>query len=85
MNHPDTQRTHVVLTSRYGELMTASEVRRELKISSPAAFAQLRKRGHVALASYRMPGRRGLFFKTLDVAEELARLPQLTHMPEGVE
>jgi hypothetical protein len=64
----------VVLEQRFGVLMSSTEVRQTLKFNSPSALAMARKRGHVNLASHRLPGRRHLMFFTADVAQALSDL-----------
>lgn len=73
MNNSHTE-LKVVLEQRFGLLMSSTEVRQTLKFNSPSAFSMARKRGHVNLASHRMPGRRHLMFVTSEVAQALSAL-----------
>ena len=60
------------LESRHGPLIGGPTLVSALGLASPAALRQARKRGHVAVAVFTLPKRRGVFALTRDVAEWLA-------------
>lgn len=61
------------LESRHGPLLGGSALVAALGLASAAALRQARKRGHVAVAVFTLPKRRGVFALTRDVADWLAQ------------
>lgn len=64
MNHPDTS----VLIERFGPLMCSKDVQQALRFGTAEGLRAARSRGRLPLAMFRLPGRRGLFARTSDVA-----------------
>lgn len=69
MNQPDTN----VLIERFGPLMCSKDVQQALRFKTPEGFRAARTRGRLPLTMFRLPGRRGLFAKTSDVAELISQ------------
>jgi hypothetical protein len=61
------------LESRHGPLLGGSALVAALGLASAAALRQARRRGHVAVAVFTLPKRRGVFALTRDVADWLAQ------------
>lgn len=61
------------LVSRHGPLLGGAALTAALGLNSAAALRQARKRGHVAVAVFTLPKRRGVFALTRDVADWLAQ------------
>lgn len=61
------------LESRHGPLLGGPTLVAALGLASAAALRQARKRGHVAVAVFTLPKRRGVFALTRDVADWLAQ------------
>lgn len=62
------------LLDRYGALMHAHDIEKALRYPSAAAFRMARMRGKIELPMFPLPGRRGLFAHTEDVAVTITRL-----------
>lgn len=61
------------MESRHGPLLGGTTLVAALGLKSAAALRQARKRGHVAVAVFTLPKRRGVFALTRDVADWLAQ------------
>jgi hypothetical protein len=61
------------MESRHGPLLGGATLVAALGLKSAAALRQARKRGHVAVAVFTLPKRRGVFALTRDVADWLAQ------------
>jgi hypothetical protein len=59
------------LLDRFGELMSSRQASEALQFSSVQALRKAHKRGTVPFSLFRLPGRRGLFVSTRDVARFL--------------
>lgn len=70
----ETRQTHIYqdLLERYGPLLTGEVLRASLGYPSQAAFRQSLCRNTTPVKTFRIPGRRGRFALTLDVAQWLA-------------
>lgn len=70
----DTRQTHIYqdLLERYGPLLTGEVLRASLGYPSQAALRQSLSRNTTPVRTFRIPGRRGRFALTLDVAQWLA-------------
>jgi hypothetical protein len=64
------------LEQTYGRVMASSQIAALLVFPSTAAFRQARRRGSISIRMFTMPGRRGSFAMTQDVAAWLAQQPQ---------
>jgi hypothetical protein len=79
------------LLDRFGELMSSRQASEALQFSSVQALRKAHKRGMVPFSLFRLPGRRGLFVSTRDVARFLdhvisshsAPQPALSNASEG--
>jgi len=58
---------------RHGPLLGGATLVAALGLKSAAGLRQARKRGHVAVAVFTLPKRRGVFALTRDVADWLAK------------
>ena len=69
----ETRQTHIYqdLLERYGPLLTGQALRSSLGYPSQAAFRQSLSRNTTPVRTFRIPGRRGRFALTLDVAKWL--------------
>ncbi|WP_449301645.1 hypothetical protein [Pseudoxanthomonas mexicana] len=74
----DTRQTHIYqdLLERYGPLLTGEVLRVSLGYPSQAALRQSLSRNTTPVRTFRIPGRRGRFALTLDVAQWLATRAQ---------
>lgn len=68
------ERIYCVLNTQYGPLMGAAELRRALGFTTQEAFRQAVVRNKVGVPVFSIPGRRGKFAHTSDVAAWLAKL-----------
>lgn len=77
----ETRQTHIYqdLLERYGPLLTGEVLRTSLGYPSQAALRQSLSRNTTPVNTFRIPGRRGRFALTLDVAQWLAT--HTTHLP----
>ncbi|WP_298195862.1 hypothetical protein [Novosphingobium sp.] len=66
------------LEAVYGPLMTGPELWRTLGFRSSVAFRKARSRGQVGIRVFNVPGRRGSYAFTSDVAAWLAELKDQT-------
>lgn len=62
------------LLAAHGELITGDDLRRVLGYGSERSFSRAIKEGSVPIPLVRIPGRRGRFARTHDVAKWLAGL-----------
>lgn len=63
-----------LLLEKYGPLMGGAELRRALGFRTPSAFAYAQRAGQLGIRVFDIPGRRGKFALTADVAAWLGRL-----------
>ena len=56
------------LQDRFGPLMHARDIQQTLRFSTSESFRAARHRGYLKLKMFPMPGRRGLFARTEEVA-----------------
>lgn len=70
----DTRQVHIYqdLLERHGPLLTGEALRASLGYPSQAALRQSLSRNTTPVKTFRIPGRRGRFALTLDVAQWLA-------------
>lgn len=68
--HSFSERLH----SQHGPLMTGSSLWRALGYKSSASFRQAKVRNTVCIRVFNLPGRRGIYAFTKDVAAWLERL-----------
>ena len=68
-----TQELRQALEERHGPLLSGQALASSLGHGSVAGLRQARHRGHVAVALFTVPKRRGYFALTRDVADWLAR------------
>lgn len=57
-----------LMLAEYGPLLTGQDLVAALGYPTPAAFWQARRCGRVQVRTFRIPGRRGTFALTTDVA-----------------
>ncbi len=62
------------LLTRYGSVISARDMQRELAFRSPGAFARAVREGNIGFATFSMPGRTGRFALTADLASWLVAL-----------
>lgn len=62
------------LIESYGVLMHAHDVQKVLRYPSSAAFRMARMRGRINLPMFSIPGRKGLFAYTQEVAKAIDQL-----------
>lgn len=60
--------TRVLLEDKFGPLMSSRDVQHTLRFTTNESFRVARNRGYLKLRMFAMPGRRGLFAKTEEVA-----------------
>lgn len=65
MDQPNTR----ILIDRYGPLMCSRDVQQTLRFRTAEGFRAARSRGRLPLVMFRLPGRKGLFARTSDVAQ----------------
>lgn len=63
--------TSFALNQVFGPLMHSRDVQAALRYPSPDALRVARKQGRLELEMFSLPGRRGLFARTEDVAKLL--------------
>ena len=73
------------LIEKHGPLMTGPALWQALGFSSSAAFRKARSRGHIGLAVFSIPQRRGAYAMTRDVAHWLADLEREARTNEETE
>lgn len=61
------------LEQKHGPLMSGATLLAALGYPSPAALRQARRRGNVPVPMFNLPGRRGYFCLTREVADWLAK------------
>ena len=64
-----TQKDIQELTNRYGPLMSSRDVQQVLRFSTPEGLRAARHRSRLVLDMFKLPGRKGLFANTADVAK----------------
>jgi len=60
--------TKTLLEEKFGPLMHARDIQQTLRFETNESFRVARHRGYLKLKMFAMPGRRGLFAKTEEVA-----------------
>ncbi len=65
-----------LLVREYGVIVGASAVAHLLGYGTPYALAKARSRGQLPVQTFRIPGRRGWFARTAEIAGWLDSLPQ---------
>lgn len=71
-SHDDPGEHH--LLQRYGPLMSGGDLTQVLGFKNTAALRQARRRGRIAVRTFRIAGRQGLFALTVDVAAWLSEV-----------
>jgi hypothetical protein len=80
--HAEKQLNLEWLEKQYGALMHAHDVQKVLRYPSSAAFRMARMRGKINLPMFSIPGRKGLFAYTANVALAIEQLiPQQEIQP----
>lgn len=64
-----TQKNTQELTNKYGPLMSSRDVQQVLRFSTPEGLRAARHRSRLVLDMFKLPGRKGLFANTADVAK----------------
>lgn len=60
--------TRALLQDKFGPLMSSRDIQHTLRFATNESFRVARTRGYLNLRMFAMPGRRGLFAKTEEVA-----------------
>lgn len=64
----------ISLLGAHGELMTGADLRRLLRMNHERAFRRAAAAGRLPVSVFRLPGRKGWFARTRDVAAWLASI-----------